>query len=103
MSRCAISPINVRQGDLVAATHGRSFWILDNLALLEQMTRQPTVAADAAQVFVPETAWLSNAYGQDGHAKYHGPFGTNPPFGASVFFRIPSDYDGKHAGQPFVP
>ncbi|EQD80048.1 hypothetical protein B1A_01298, partial [mine drainage metagenome] len=34
--------VNVRQGDLVAATHGRSFWILDNLALLEQMTRQPT-------------------------------------------------------------
>src|SRR5581483_2822505 len=30
--------INSREGELVAATHGRSFWILDNLALLEQLS-----------------------------------------------------------------
>ncbi len=87
--------INVRQGDLVAATHGRAFWILDNLALLEQRAREPAPSADSIRLYAPETAWLSNAYGQDDHAKYHGPFGTNPPFGASVFFRIPADYDGK--------
>jgi len=87
--------INVRQGDLVAATHGRSFWILDNLALLEQMTRQPTIAADAAQVFVPETAWLSHAYGVSEYAKFVLDAGANPPFGATVFFHIPASYDGK--------
>ena len=87
--------INVRQGDLVAATHGRSFWILDNLALLEQRAQEPAPSVDATRLYAPATAWLSNAYGQDDHAKYRGPFGTNPPFGASVFFRIPADYDGK--------
>ncbi|WP_297918010.1 hypothetical protein [Metallibacterium sp.] len=87
--------INVRQGDLVAATHGRSFWILDNLALLEQMTRQPTVAADAAQVFAPETAWLSHAYGTSPYARFVLDAGANPPFGATVFFHIPASYDGK--------
>ncbi|WP_136256507.1 WD40/YVTN/BNR-like repeat-containing protein [Metallibacterium scheffleri] len=87
--------VNVRQGDLVAATHGRSFWILDNLALLEQMTRQPTVAADAAQVFAPETAWLTHAYGASPYAKFVTDAGANPPFGATVFFHIPADYDGK--------
>ncbi len=87
--------INVRQGDLVAATHGRSFWVLDNLALLEQRAREPAPSADSTHLYAPETAWLSNAYGQDDHAKYRGPFGTNPPFGASVFFRVPVDYDGK--------
>ncbi|MHB1993624.1 WD40/YVTN/BNR-like repeat-containing protein, partial [Metallibacterium scheffleri] len=87
--------INVRQGDLVAATHGRSFWVLDNLALLEQMTRQPTVAADAAQVFAPETAWLTHAYGASPYAKFVTDAGANPPFGATVYFHIPADYDGK--------
>ena len=87
--------INVRQGDLVAATHGRSFWVLDNLALLEQMTRQPTVAADAAQVFAPETAWLTHAYGASPYAKFVTDAGANPPFGANVYFHIPADYDGK--------
>ncbi len=86
---------NVRQGDLVAATHGRAFWVLDNLALLEQLAHDPAPAADAPRLYAPETAWLSFAYGQDDHAKYHGPFGTNPPFGATVFFRVPANYDGK--------
>ncbi len=87
--------VNVRQGDLVAATHGRSFWVLDNLALLEQMTRQPTVAADVAQVFAPETAWLTHAYGASPYAKFVTDAGANPPFGANVYFHIPADYDGK--------
>ncbi len=90
--------INVRQGDLVAATHGRSFWTLDNLALLEQMTKQPTVAADAAdaaQVFAPQTAWLTHAYGASPNAKFVPDAGANPPFGATVFFHIPAGYDGK--------
>ncbi len=86
---------NVREGDLVAATHGRAFWVLGNLALLEQIAHDPAAGADAPRLYAPETAWLSFAYGQDDHAKYHGPFGTNPPFGATVFFRVPADYDGK--------
>ena len=32
--------IDVREGELVAATHGRAFWIMDNVALLEQLARQ---------------------------------------------------------------
>ncbi|HUX72649.1 MAG TPA: hypothetical protein VMV25_01990 [Steroidobacteraceae bacterium] len=87
--------INVRQGDVVIATHGRSFWILDNLALLEQLSHESAAPADPTRLYAPETAWLSNAYGQDDHAKYRGPVGTNPPFGATVFFRLPASYDGK--------
>ena len=86
---------NVRQGDIVIATHGRAFWVLDNLALLEQLAHDPASAADAARLYAPETAWLSFAYGQDPSAGHRGPFGTNPPFGATVFFRVPADYDGK--------
>jgi photosystem II stability/assembly factor-like uncharacterized protein len=87
--------INVRQGDVTVATHGRSFWVLDNLALLEQMSLQPAVGADDVQVFAPETAWLSHAYGSSPMAKYQHDVGSNPPFGATVFFHIPDTYRGK--------
>jgi len=87
--------INVRQGDVIVATHGRSFWVLDNLALLEQMSLQPSVGADDVQVYAPETAWLSHAYGSSEMAKYQTDVGTNPPFGATVFFHIPDTYHGK--------
>ncbi|MGZ3497889.1 MAG: WD40/YVTN/BNR-like repeat-containing protein [Vulcanimicrobiaceae bacterium] len=85
--------IDPRQGELVAATHGRAFWILDNLALLEQLARQSKYSVTDAQLFAPETAWLSHAYGS-------GSFpipdvGRNPRYGATVFFNVPADYDGK--------
>lgn len=85
--------INNRQGDVVVATHGRSFWVLDNLTLLEQMTHNPDVGTDAAAVFAPQTAWLTQSYGTSGYPS--GNAGTNPPFGATVFFHVPKDYDGK--------
>ena len=78
--------ISVRQGQLAIATHGRSFWILDNLALIEQ------VAKDGSQMlYAPETAWLTHAYGGGGF----GETGQNPDYGATVYFNIPSDYKGK--------
>jgi photosystem II stability/assembly factor-like uncharacterized protein len=86
--------INTRQGDVVAATHGRSIWILDDLKLLEQMTKKPEVAADGSYVFAPETAWLTNDYGGPQRGGRPG-MGTNPPYGATVFFHIPANYTGK--------
>ena len=55
--------IDTRQGAVVAATHGRAFWVLDNLALLEQISREGSRVANGAQVFAPQTAWLTHAYG----------------------------------------
>ena len=87
--------INTRQGDVAIATHGRAFWVLDNLALLEQMSLQPSVGADDAQVYAPETAWESHVYGANESAKYQHDVGSNPPFGATVFFHVPDTYHGK--------
>ena len=87
--------IDTREGEVVAATHGRSFWILDDLALLEQMSHEAQPAADAAHLYAPETAWLTRAYGQSPYAARHGAAGKNPPFGATVFFRLPANYAGK--------
>ncbi|MGA7525468.1 MAG: hypothetical protein WBW84_23675 [Acidobacteriaceae bacterium] len=87
--------INLRQGDVVLATHGRAFWVLDNLALLEQLTKTPSVTAESGYVFAPEKAWLTHEYGS-GSPDFRRPaVGTNPPFGATVFFHIPKNYDGE--------
>jgi photosystem II stability/assembly factor-like uncharacterized protein len=87
--------INERQGDVVAATHGRAFWVMDNLTLLEQLTKSPAMAAEGGYVFAPEKAWLTHEYGAAPAAFRQPAVGTNPPFGATVFFHIPENYDGK--------
>ena len=87
--------INTRQGALVAATHGRSFWVLDNLALLEQLGKQQDPAAGAANLFAPQQAWLTQSYGKPDDPRNALGSGKNPPFGATVFFNIPKNYDGK--------
>ncbi len=87
--------VNGRQGDVVVATHGRSFWILDNLALLEQMTHRAAPPADSAALFAVQSAWLSHDYGSGGGFGAAPDAGQNPPFGATVFFQIPAGYDGS--------
>ncbi|MFZ3263509.1 MAG: hypothetical protein WA172_05880 [Terriglobales bacterium] len=88
--------INTRQGEVVAATHGRAFWVLDNLSLLEQLTKNPSADANAAFLFAPQQAWLTHDYGEPDPEERRPPdAGDNPPFGATVFFHIPENYDGK--------
>ncbi len=48
-----IHDLVVKNGDLVAATHGRSFWILDNVALLAQFNDQALNAP--RHMFEPRT------------------------------------------------
>ncbi|MGA9343114.1 MAG: exo-alpha-sialidase [Rhodanobacteraceae bacterium] len=87
--------IDTRQGALVAATHGRAFWVLDNLALLEHVGKQATADASGTELFAPQQAWLTHAYGKPAHPRQEKGAGKNPPFGATVFFRLPASYDGK--------
>ncbi len=88
--------INTRQGQIVAATHGRSFWVLDNLTFLEQLTRNPAVQSNASFLFAPQQAWLTHDYGLPDPDRRRPPdAGYNPPFGATVFFHLPENYDGK--------
>ena len=50
-----VHDLAIRDGDLIAATHGRSFWIIDDLAPLRQLT--PAVTASESHLFK-----LRNAY-----------------------------------------
>jgi photosystem II stability/assembly factor-like uncharacterized protein len=87
--------INLRQGAVVVATHGRAFWVLDNLAVLEQLTRKPPSDDSGAFLLAPERAWLTKAYGKPEEPWQAKGAGVNPPFGATVYFRIPKQYDGR--------
>jgi photosystem II stability/assembly factor-like uncharacterized protein len=88
--------INPRQGQIVAATHGRSFWVLDNLTFLEQLTKNPAVQSNTSFLFAPQQTWLTHDYGLPDPDRRRPPdAGYNPPFGAPVFFHLPEDYDGK--------
>jgi hypothetical protein len=84
--------IDARQGEVAAATHGRAFWILDDLALVEQLARATNLSSTPAQLFAPETAWLSHAYGGGGFPTPDS--GDNPEYGATVYFNVPHNYNG---------
>lgn len=65
--------IHPRDNDLVAGTHGRSIWILDDLAPLQQLT--PEVLAVDAHLFEnrPATLWENTSRGgQRGHDWFAG-------------------------------
>ena len=49
--------IHKTERDLCIATHGRSFWILDNLEPVYEMMRNPSVTDKKAALMKPEDAW----------------------------------------------
>ncbi|HXG89866.1 MAG TPA: hypothetical protein VNJ02_16170 [Vicinamibacterales bacterium] len=49
-----ISDLAIKGDDLVVSTHGRSFWVLENITLLRQVA--PTTTADPLRVFAPRVA-----------------------------------------------
>ncbi len=77
-----VTPIHdlvVKGDDLVAATHGRAFWILDDLTPLRQAS---TATADAALwLYAPEQA--TRLYYPD-QVDNRRPVGENPPAGALI-------------------
>ena len=74
-----IHDLVVKDNDLVVATHGRSFWILDDVTPLRQITA--TAAAQDAILFKPQTA-LRLSYPDEVNTRR--PVGANPPAGALI-------------------
>jgi photosystem II stability/assembly factor-like uncharacterized protein len=78
--------IQPRDNDLIAGTHGRGIWILDDITALRGATDK--VLGQEAYVFEPNkpgTRWLS--IGRGGYGRGDLFFkGENPPFGALIHF-----------------
>ncbi len=87
------SPVHdlvVKGDDLVVATHGRSFWILDDITPL----RQIAPGSPEADIFLyaPETAY--RLYYPD-QVDTRRPVGTNPPAGALIDYYLASKPTGE--------
>ncbi|NJK42706.1 MAG: glycosyl hydrolase, partial [Aquincola sp.] len=78
LPRVSVRDLRVHGNDLIAATHGRAFWVIDDLSPLRELT--DVVRAKSVHLFQPATAMLWDGFGwrRDGAA------GENPPPGALV-------------------
>ncbi len=85
----------VKDNDLVLATHGRSFWILDDLTPLHQLA--DSVAAADAFLFRPRDVVRFGLGGGGGGGGGGRPplAGANPPGGAVVYFNLRSAPDSS--------
>jgi len=79
--------------DLIVATHGRSFWILDDITPLEQIT--DSLAATPAHLFDPELAYrVRRSTYTDTPLPPDEPTGKNPPDGAILDYYLAKDASG---------
>ncbi|MGH9450699.1 MAG: WD40/YVTN/BNR-like repeat-containing protein [Terriglobia bacterium] len=79
--------------DLIVATHGRSFWILDDITPLEQM--DPEVTRASVTLFKPETAYrVRRDTNTDTPLPPDVPAGANPPDGAIVDYHLSQPASG---------
>jgi photosystem II stability/assembly factor-like uncharacterized protein len=87
MPASSIRDLIVKDDDLVAATHGRGFWILDDITPLRQL--KPAVADASAFLFKPQTAvrvrWNMNT---DTPLPPDEPAAQNPPDGAILDYYL---------------
>jgi photosystem II stability/assembly factor-like uncharacterized protein len=89
LPRSPVHDLVVKGDDLVVATHGRSFWILDDVTPLRQ-----TAAASAASgvfLYTPQTG-LRLYYPDQVDARP--PVGQNPPAGILIDYYLPSQPNG---------
>ncbi|HYO99362.1 MAG TPA: hypothetical protein VER76_04025, partial [Pyrinomonadaceae bacterium] len=77
--------------DLVAATQGRSFWILDDLSVLHQlMDAGANAAALETRLFKPEDPYRMQGSGGGAPLPATATIGSNPPNGAVVYYYLKS-------------
>lgn len=87
MPATSIRDLVIKDNDLVVATHGRSFWIMDDITSLRQVTAES--AGQKAILYKPEQAmrvrWDMNT---DTPLPPDEPVGENPPDGAMIAYYL---------------
>ncbi|MEI6739411.1 MAG: glycosyl hydrolase [Gemmatimonadaceae bacterium] len=79
-----VHDLAIKDGDLIAATHGRSFWILDDLSGLRQLSA--ATLASASHLFTPRATYRINWTGGFSAGNSDSPVGANPPSGTIVSY-----------------
>jgi photosystem II stability/assembly factor-like uncharacterized protein len=89
MPATSIRDIVIHDDDLVAGTHGRSIWILDDLTPLRQLGQVP--GSLEAYLFTPQTAMrVRRSVHTDTPFPPEEPAGENPPDGAIIDYYLQS-------------
>ncbi|MEO8217453.1 MAG: hypothetical protein ABI718_10275 [Acidobacteriota bacterium] len=85
----SVRDLVVHGNDLVVGTHGRAFWIMDDISPLRQI--DAGTALDALRLFVPATAIRERPAGFTGTPMPKDePMAENPPSGAYIDYFLPA-------------
>ncbi len=86
----SIRDLVIKDDDIVVGTHGRSFWILDDITPLRQLNEQ--VAKSDAHLFKPQLATrVRRSLNTDTPIPPEEPMGQNPPDGAILNYWLKAD------------
>ena len=75
--------------DLVVATYGRGFWILDDITALRELT--PSLTAQTVHFFAPRAAYRFRGVEGPFAVAYDPSAGNNPPYGAALDYWMKAD------------
>ncbi|MES2003690.1 MAG: glycoside hydrolase [Bacteroidota bacterium] len=94
MPATSIRDLVIKDDDLVLGTHGRGFWIMDDITPLRQISA--SLAAEKAILYKPQTAirvrWNMNT---DTPLPQEEPGGQNPPDGAIINYYLSDKAQGE--------
>ncbi len=85
-----ITDLKVHKGDLIAATSGRSFWILDDLGFIRQYGKDNA----NFKIYTPENEYINNSYSDlnstdESFTGANALTGVNPANGIVLYYQLP--------------
>ncbi|MEL7121416.1 MAG: glycosyl hydrolase, partial [Bacteroidota bacterium] len=91
-----ILDLKIKHDDLIVATSGRSFWILDDMELIRQYKGTP----EQAMLYQPEDALLTNGGSElnGNRTSFNGTHplrGVNPANGVVIYYYLPEEIEGE--------
>jgi hypothetical protein len=90
MPATSIRDLVIHDDDIVVGTHGRSFWILDDMTPIRQLAEKP--AAGGTFLFKPKLTYrFRRNKNTDTPLPPEEPAGKNPPDGAIINYRLAVD------------
>src|SRR5436305_4024234 len=83
----SVRDFEIYQNDLIVATHGRGFWVIDDISSLRQVT--PAILAADAYLFKPGDTINAQQGGDNGTPlQKDEPQATNPPNGVAIDYYL---------------
>ena len=93
LPRASVRDLIIHGDDLIVATHGRGFWVLDNITALRQIDSQ--VANSNVVLFEPAVAINVAPPSDNGTPQPRDePLAENPPFGAMIDYYLKNTASG---------